>query len=132
MARLEHINPPSLHRSPAYSQAVAVPASSRIVFVGGQNAVGKDGSLVGAGDLAAQTLQALRNVEACVVAAGGRLQDVARFTVHLVPGVDPRVGFAAFQQVWGQASPPPAVTAFFVQALGRPEWLVEIEAVAAI
>ena len=132
MAKLEHLNPPTLPRSPAYSQAVAVHLPAKLVFVGGQNALDRDGNLVGKGDLTAQSLQALRNVEACVKAAGGRLEDVVKFTVHLVHGQDARAGFAAFAQMWGTRPNPPAVTGVFVHSLARPDWLVEIEAIAAV
>ncbi|MHB1261844.1 MAG: RidA family protein [Thermoplasmatota archaeon] len=105
---------------------------AKLVFVGGQNAVGKEGNLVGKGDLAAQTVQALRNVEAAVKTADGRLEDVVKWTVYITQGQDARAGFAAFQQVWGTRPDPPAVTGIFVQALARPDYLVEIEAVAAV
>jgi enamine deaminase RidA (YjgF/YER057c/UK114 family) len=40
-------------------------------------------------------------------------------------------GFAAFQQAWNQADPPPAITVHVVAGLG-PEFLVEIDAVAVV
>ena len=42
-----HLNPPSMHQSPAFSQGTIVPAGSRILYVGGQNGVGADGKVVG-------------------------------------------------------------------------------------
>jgi 2-iminobutanoate/2-iminopropanoate deaminase len=44
--------------------------------------------------------------------------------------VDLNEGFAASQNVWG--AQPTASTVQFVSALGRPEFLVEIEAIAAV
>jgi hypothetical protein len=51
-------NPDGLHK-PAFYRQVAVATGSRLVFVAGQIARDPDGNTVGAGDLAAQTTQAL-------------------------------------------------------------------------
>ena len=47
---VHHLNPPTLHRNPAYSQAVAVSGGARTIYVGGQNAVDASGAIVGKGD----------------------------------------------------------------------------------
>ena len=44
---ITHLNPPSMHSSPAFSQGTIIPAGARILFVGGQNGVGADGKVVG-------------------------------------------------------------------------------------
>ena len=44
---IDHLNPDSLHRNPAFSQGTVIPAGSSIVIVGGQNGVGPDGQIVG-------------------------------------------------------------------------------------
>jgi 2-iminobutanoate/2-iminopropanoate deaminase len=57
---IEHLNPDSLFRSPAFSQGTVIPAGSTVVIVGGQDGVGADNQLVGDG-IVAQTEQAMRN-----------------------------------------------------------------------
>jgi enamine deaminase RidA (YjgF/YER057c/UK114 family) len=126
---IRHLNPASMHASPAFSQGTVIPAGSSIVIVGGQNGVGADGQVVG-DDIGSQTEQAMRNVIAVLAETGATPADVAKLTIILVEGVDVNEGFAASQKVWG--SQPTAITTQFVRALHRPEVLVEIEAIAAI
>jgi enamine deaminase RidA (YjgF/YER057c/UK114 family) len=127
-----HLQPEGLHKNPAYSQAVAVSGPVTTVYVGGQDAVDADGKVVGAGDLKAQSRQALRNVQAAVVAAGGRLEHVIKWNVLLVEGQSVQSGFEAFVEMWPADAAPPVVTVAFVSGLGHPDFLVEIEAVAVI
>ena len=126
---ITHLNPASLHANPAFSQGTVIPAGSRIVFVGGQNGIGPDGEVVG-DSIGAQTEQAMRNLIAILAEAGATPADVAKLNIILVEGVDINEGFAASQKVWGNQ--PTAITAQFVRALGRPDWLIEVDAIAAL
>src|SRR5690606_8653426 len=58
-----HLNPPTLHANPAFSQVVVVENPSKTVYVGGQNAVSVDGQIVGT-TLAEQTTKTVQNVTA--------------------------------------------------------------------
>jgi enamine deaminase RidA (YjgF/YER057c/UK114 family) len=129
---VEHINPNGLHANPAYSQAVAVGAGHKTLYVGGQNAVSEDGTVVGQGDLKTQTAKALSNLELALKAAGGDLSHVVKWNVYVVEGQSALEGFAAFREVWGQRPNPPAITLAFVAGLANAEYLVEVDAVAAI
>ena len=126
---ITHLNPASLHSNPAFSQGTVIPAGSAIVIVGGQNGIGPDGKVVG-DSIGAQTEQAMRNLIAVLAEAGATPADVAKLNIILVEGVDLNEGFAASQRVWGNQ--PTAITAQFVRGLGRPDCLVEIEAMAAL
>jgi 2-iminobutanoate/2-iminopropanoate deaminase len=126
---ITHLNPPNMHRSPAFSQGTMIPAQSRILFVGGQNGVDADGKVVG-DTLKAQTEQALRNVLAVLADAGATQTDVARLTITLVAGGDVNEGFAASQAVWGEH--PTAITVIQVPGFANPDFLVEIDAIAAL
>ena len=44
---ITHLNPASLHSSPAFSPGTVIPAGSSIVIVGGQNGIDPDGEVVG-------------------------------------------------------------------------------------
>ena len=131
MATVTYINPEGLHRSPAFTQVVRVPAGSDTIYVGGQNGVGPDGHVVGPG-VAAQTKQALTNLRTCLEAAGASPADVVKWTILIAEGVDPNEGFAAFREVWPREAAPPAITVATVTGLGPPGAVVEIEAVAAV
>lgn len=130
MTTLTHVNPDSLHRSPAFSQAVRVPAGHDLVYVGGQNGVGPDGAVVGPG-VAEQTGQAVANLLTCLDAAGAGITDVVKWTILVVDGASLQEGFAAFR-AWPQDAAPPAITVAVVAGLAVPGALVEIEAVAAV
>ncbi len=126
-----YLNPETLARNPAFSQAVVVEGSAKTIYVGGQNAVRPDGAIVG-DTLAGQSRQALLNVQAALAAAGATLTDVVRWTVAIVEGQPLREGFAAFQETWGDAADPPAISVHIVSGLANPRFLVEIDAIAVV
>ena len=130
MTTRTHHNPPSLPNNPAFSQAVSVEAPQKTIYVGGQNAVTTDG--VVEGDIAVQTTQTLRNIEAVLADAGATLEDVVTWTLLVVDGQPLEQGFGAFQEVWGTRAEPPAITMAFVSALAHPAYLVEMSAVAVV
>ena len=128
---ITRLNPPTLHRNPAFSQAVAVHAPATTIYVGGQNAVNVDGEIVG-DDLATQTAKALDNLEAALAAAGATLHDIVRCTIAVVDDEPLEEGAGVFAQRWGTAVEPPAVSIYRVAGLANPQFLVEIDAVAAL
>src|SRR6266542_4379308 len=78
MPRLDHLaTVPGVADGPGFSHAVT--ASVRLAFVSGQVALDADGRLVGAGDLAAQTRQALGNLHKILRALGADWPNVIRF-----------------------------------------------------
>jgi enamine deaminase RidA (YjgF/YER057c/UK114 family) len=127
---ITHVNPDGMHQNPAFSQAVVVEGAARTIYVGGQNAVDAEGKIVGAGDLAAQTEQVLKNIETVLAASGAGRDDVVKWTILVVQGQDINAGFGAFQRVWGTSPRPPVITFAFVAGLANPEFLVEIEVMA--
>ncbi|HEU5189126.1 MAG TPA: RidA family protein [Methylomirabilota bacterium] len=103
-----------------------------IVVVAGQVGM-REGQVVGAGDVGAQTRQALANVEAVLKAAGTSMRDVVRFQTFLTSAADIE-GFmsarrAAFPAYFPDGVFPPN-TLLVVSRLVHPELLVEIEAMA--
>ena len=67
----------------AYSQAVRVSGGS-LLFVSGQVAADLNGAVVGVGDAAAQTKQALANIQAILASQGAEMTDVVEFTTYVV------------------------------------------------
>src|SRR5919109_4861590 len=128
---LECINPEDLPTPVAYSHVV-VASGTRLVFVAGQEPEDERGNLVGAGDLAAQAHQVFTNLGRALAAAGARPAQVTKITIYVVdyrrehlPAID-----EARAALFGDHKP--ADSLIGVQALARPEFLIEVEAMAVI
>lgn len=128
---IERIRPEGLVHSPAFSHVAVVPAGATTIYVGGQNSVAADGSLVGEGDVATQSTRALENVKTALAAAGATIEDVVQWTVLFVDGVDIAAAYTAIGAELA-SDEPALVTGARVAGLGVPGALVEIAAVAAI
>ncbi len=112
---VEFLNPTGLNRNPAFSNVAIVSGSVRTIYIGGQDAVDAEGTIVGIGDIAAQTEQVLRNLRTALAAAGAEPEHVVKWNVFIVDGHDFRAGFAAFQRVWGDLPNPPVITSSVVK-----------------
>ena len=109
----------------------AVVARGTTVFLRGQ--VGQDldtSESVGIGDAAAQTERAMANIAMLLEEAGATLEHVCKITVYLI---DPRYREAVYRVIgrWLKGVHPVS-TGIVVSALARPEWVVEVEAMAVI
>jgi enamine deaminase RidA (YjgF/YER057c/UK114 family) len=115
----------------SYSQAVEAPTEARWLYISGQVGVLPNGELAGA-DLASQSRQAWKNVVALLEAAGMSVRDLIKTTIYLVGPLGPDE-IAAMRQTREEAlrGATPGSTAVIVAALVRPEWRIEVEAVAA-
>jgi enamine deaminase RidA (YjgF/YER057c/UK114 family) len=117
--------------APGLRYAHAVTVTGQLAFVAGQVALAEDGTLVGEGDLRAQTEQALRNLEGVLKALGATWSDVVRFNWYLLDVSRIQDVRDARDAVLGDA-PTPASTLIQVAGLFRPGFLVEIDAVVAL
>ncbi len=108
-----------------------VVARGSMVFVRGQ--IGQDldtSASVAVGDAAGQAEQAMANIAMLLKEAGAELEHVTKITIYLI---DPRYREAVYRVVgkWLKGVYPVS-TGIVVSALARPEWLVEIDAIAVI
>jgi 2-iminobutanoate/2-iminopropanoate deaminase len=126
--KITHVNPDGLYKSPAFSQAV-VAEGGKTIYIGGQNGILPDGTMAG-DTLAAQTEQAYKNILEILKTVGASQENVVKQTIFVVKGQDIREGYAATQKVWGNF--PTAISFVFVENLGVPGAVVEIEAIAVV
>ncbi|AWN34743.1 enamine deaminase RidA (YjgF/YER057c/UK114 family) [Methylobacterium sp. PvP062] len=108
-----------------------VVARGQMVFVRGQIGQDLDSSeSVAIGDAAGQAEKAMANIAMLLEEAGSRLEHICKITIYLV---DPRYREPVYRTVgrWLKGVHPVS-TGIVVSALARPEWLVEIDAIAVI
>lgn len=101
------------------------------IYVRGQ--IGQDldtGRSVGIGDAEAQAERAMSNIEMLLQEAGASLEHLVKLTVYVV---DPRYREIVYRTIgrWTRGVHPVS-TGLVVSALARPEWLVEVDAIAVI
>jgi enamine deaminase RidA (YjgF/YER057c/UK114 family) len=111
----------------SYSHSIEVPPNARWLYISGQVGVARDGSLPS--DLVGQATNCWNNIRANLAAAGMEMGDLVKITVFLTRESD----VAAYREARDRIlkAPFPASTLVVVSRLVRPEWLIEIEAVAA-
>jgi enamine deaminase RidA (YjgF/YER057c/UK114 family) len=130
---VEHVNPAGLHVNPAFTQVVVASDVSKTIYIGMQNPIdGPTATVVGKGDIGAQTAKTLANIDLCLAAVGATKQQIVMWTIYVVDGQDLRAAFAPFPAWWGDQPNPPANTVVAVPTLWIPDVLVGIEAIAVV
>jgi enamine deaminase RidA (YjgF/YER057c/UK114 family)/uncharacterized protein YjiS (DUF1127 family) len=110
-----------------YSHAVEISSPTRFLFISGQVGVKPNGALPFAFDEQAEV--AMNNVEALLESSGMTAANLVKLTYLFTRAADAAVLSALRRKRWAMQEPP-AVTAFTVVQLAKPEYLIEIEAVA--
>jgi enamine deaminase RidA (YjgF/YER057c/UK114 family) len=127
-------NPETMAKPTAGYSQVAEVGEGKIVYIAGQVALDKSGDLVGKGDFRAQLQQVFENLKAAVEASGGDFHSVIKLNYYCAASVDPSQ-LPVVREVrdkYVNTANPPTSTFVFVQRLVRPEWLIEVDAVAVV
>ncbi|MGD9762393.1 MAG: RidA family protein [Candidatus Binatia bacterium] len=129
--RTQPTNPPGVAKpvKPYYSNCVQVTAGP-LLFISGQVAIDAAGKTVGGNDMVAQGRQVFANLRAILQANGADLADVIKLTVFVTDMRAFGELTALRSELWPSSGP--ASTLVEVSKLANPEWLIEVEAVAAV
>lgn len=113
-----------------FSQATAIEARGRLVFLSGMTSRRADGSIAGIGDVSEQTRQVCENLKAAIEEAGGTLDDICRVDVY----VRNMEHFDAIHKVRREyfTGIAPASTMVEICKMTSPDYLIEINAIAVI
>ena len=131
MAVITRINPAEIAQPVTnYAQVVTAEGAKKLVFCAGQTAVDPAGKIMPAGDFAAQAALTMQNLEKALAAAGARVADITKITMyicdrkHVMPARDFLDKYFAGQ--------PPASTLCILAGLAQPDYMIEVDAIAAI
>ena len=123
-------SPNTMHKPVGYSHLAQV-IGGQLIFIAGQVALDASGTLVGPGDFRVQAEQVFENLKTAAEAAGGSFKNIIKLNVYVLD----RARLLEYREVrdrYIDAENPPVSTAVQVAALFRPEFLIEVEAVAAL
>ena len=125
--RREDVAVRGVHKTTGYSHAAK---AGGLLFVAGQVAQDQEGNVVGRGDVEAQAVQIFDNLRAVLASAGATLNDVVKLTTYTT-NVAYRAKIAEVRGRYFTTYFPPN-TFVVVASLATPDYLLEIEAVAAV
>lgn len=127
-------NPPQLHNPSVGYSHVAEINSGKLLLLSGQVALDSSGTFVGKDDFAAQTLQVFENLNTALHAAGATFHNVVKLNIYCAASVQSAdlPAMRTIRDRFVNTANPPCSTLVFVVRLARPEWLIEIEALAVV
>lgn len=131
MAKLTRTNPNGLHKPLSnYSHVVTADGAQRLVFCAGQVAADASGTVLPPDDFDAQVRLVMANLETALAAGGAKFADVTKVTIYIVNPHDVAKARGILTSYFGNA--PPASTLCILRGLANPNFLVEVEAIAAV
>ena len=131
MATLTRKSPAGAHKPFAhYSHVVTAQGVSKLVFCAGQVAADPTGKVLPPDDFAAQTKMVMENLRLALADGDAALKDVVKVTIFICNPHDVPKARAILQEYFGDN--PPASTLCVLRGLANPNFLLEIEAIAAV
>jgi 2-iminobutanoate/2-iminopropanoate deaminase len=132
MAPITRGDPPNLKnvRGNVYHHYIRVDNPRSLIFLSGQLSRDADGRMVGKGDMAEQTRQAVRNMRTVLEAAGATLDDIVSVVVYTTDMREFRQIVEARTEFFTKNLPTSTIVE--VNHLSEPGLLIEIQAMAAL
>ena len=121
----QHLNPRGMHTPNGYCHVVK---TGDTIYLAGQVSIGPDGSVVGVDDPSAQAEQIYQNLENALASVGATLSDVVKTTTYIVKPEYVEVVRESRLRYFSED--PPTSTLLVISQLARPEFLMEVEAIA--
>jgi enamine deaminase RidA (YjgF/YER057c/UK114 family) len=131
MAKIKRINPKNISKPfSSYSHVVTAEGAKKLVFCAGQVAADTDGKVLPPDDFAAQAKLVMKNLKNALAAGGAKLSDVTKITIYICNPHDVPKARGILQEYFGKH--PPGSTLCILRGLANPNFLLEIEAIAAV
>ena len=127
---IEFSNPPTIATPPGYTHVVKVTGGS-LVYISGQIALDKTGNLVGQNDFRVQTQQVFENIKAALTSVEATFANVIKLNMYVVD-ISQLPTLREVRDNYINAQNPPASTLVQVVQLANKDFLIEIEAIAAL
>lgn len=127
-----HSSPKTMYQR-GYSQLVEV-TSGKLVLIAGQVPHDINDKMVGEGNFEAQVDQVFKNLGTALKAAGGDWKNLVKINnyCHISVTQELRNGYRAIRDRYINTAAPPVSTFIYVPRLAQPNWLFEMDAMAAI
>ena len=132
MSKITRGDPPNLRnvRSDIYHHFIRIDQPGSLIFLSGQLSRDADGKLVGHGDMAEQTRQAIRNMQTVLESAGATLEDIVSIVVYTTDMREFRRIVEARMEFFKTKLPTSTIVE--VNHLADPDLLIEFQAIAAL
>jgi enamine deaminase RidA (YjgF/YER057c/UK114 family) len=130
----EDIEPAELYKHPGYKRVTTVEGNMKLVFIAGQTPTDENYKCIAPGDFAAQYLHVMKMLEIQLRAAGATWDDVTYRRIYVRTSDNPTAPSWADQPLpkYGEGAIRPPSTMIGVTRLGHPDFLVEIDLMAAV
>lgn len=131
MAKITRTNPKNISKPFSnYAHVVTVVGAKKLVFCAGQVAADVDGTVLPPDDFKAQTKMVMKNLKNALAAGGAKLSDVTKVTIYICNPHDVPKARGILHDYFGKH--PPGSTLCILRGLANPNFLLEIEAIAAV
>ena len=131
MAKITRTNPKTISKPFSnYAHVVTVEGAKKLVFCAGQVAADVDGTVLAPDDFAAQAKLVMKNLISALATGGAKLSDVTKVTIYICNPHDVPKARGILFDYFGET--PPASTLCILRGLANPNFLLEIEAIAAV